>query len=112
MVRRPRHLTTRDLVRRCDVAAVGFAVSVAESTAIRVAIARQRNGEWSVVDDSGLHGLPEAARQSAISISAAVICGANLFGLLVTELEIDDEVRWVRVSRPRTPRTSPAKRRT
>ena len=66
---------------------------------MRLTIARRRNGKWKVVDDSDLRGISERLRQRAISMSAAVICGANLFGNLVTELEIKDEIRWVRVSR-------------
>ena len=65
---------------------------------MRLIIVRERSGEWKVVDDSDLRGIREELLQKAVSISAAVICGANLWGSLVTELEIDVEVRWVGVS--------------
>jgi hypothetical protein len=100
MVKQLRHRRTRDLVRQADVAAVGFAVSAPGSETMRLTIARQRDGKWKVVNDSDLRGIPEQLRLRAISISAAVICGSNLFGYLMTELAIHDEVRWVRVSRP------------
>lgn len=111
MVRQPHHVRPRDLVRRADVAAAGFAVSPPGCTTLRVVITRRCNGDWTVVDDSELQGLPGPSRERAISTSAAVICGANLFGILVTELAIDDEVRWVRVSRPGAPGHDPSTRR-
>ena len=108
LVKRPRQRSTRDLVRRADVAAVGFAVSLPGSGTIRLTITRQRNGKWRVVSDSELRGVPEELRQRAISLSAAVICGANLFGNLVTELDIKDEVRWVSISRLEEQGTNPS----
>ena len=110
LVRRTRHDHTGDLVRQIDVAAVGFAVSLPGTETRRLIIVRKRNGKWKVDDDSDLRGIPEKLRQRAISISAAVICGSNLYGNLMTELEIHDEVRWVRVSRPGAQKTSHSKR--
>lgn len=108
MVKPSRHGGTRDLVCRADVAAVGFAVSPPGIQTLRVTIVRQRNGEWRVVDDSDLRGMTSRLRRRAISMSAAVICGANLFGTLVTEVKVDDEVRWVRVTRAEARGTDPS----
>ena len=94
---RPDYRCGRGLVRQADVAAVGFAVAPPGSETVRLTISRRRNGNWNVIDDSDLRAIPARLRQRAISLSAAVICGANLFGTLVTELEIRDEVRWVGV---------------
>lgn len=98
MTRRAHHRRIRDVVRPNDVAAAGFAVSLRATATTRLIISRERSGEWRVVDDSDFRAIPEQLLYKAISISAAVISGANLSGTLVTELAIDDDVRWVKVS--------------
>lgn len=98
-MRTSRHRRGHSLVRQADVAAVGFAVAAPSAQTRRLMIERESGGAWKVVDDSDLRDISENSMNQAVSMSAAIICGANLTGRLVTELEIDGAVRWVAVSR-------------
>ena len=90
----------RSLVEPGVVAAVGFAVSDIESNA-RVTIERRRDGSWFVIGLWAREGWDAQRRAEAVSIAAAVICGANLVGVLVSDLVVDVDVRWVGVHRSR-----------
>ncbi|MBW4078416.1 MAG: hypothetical protein HIU84_07920 [Acidobacteria bacterium] len=88
------------LVDPAVVAAVGFAVSDIESNA-RVTIVRRRDGSWFVIELWAREGWDAQCRAEAVSIAAAVICGANLVGILVSDLVVGADVRWVGVHRSR-----------
>ena len=88
----------RGLLARSDVAAAGFEVSDGPSNA-SVTIERLEDGSWRVVDSWARDGWSASVRARAVSVAAAVTCGANLVGVLVNDLVIDAGVRWVRVTK-------------
>ena len=91
---------TSRLVEPADVAAVGFAVARGGANA-KVTIERRRDGTWRVRHVAGPTSWSERLRDQAISMSAAVICGADLVGSFVTEVVVDIDVWWVSVRRHR-----------
>jgi len=86
------------LVPTRDVFAVGFAVSPPVPHPVRVIIERRDECQWRVVDDGDLTGATLEVRERARSLAAAVVIGANLVGTLMTELDVQRDVRWIRVT--------------